>query len=172
MTGPSFYHEEQRISQWWVWVIVLVVAGLSWWALVQQVVLGRPWGDDPAPDWGVWLYWVLVGLAVPTLLWWSRLILDVTGQEVSIRYRPFTRRSIPLTEIEDVSVRTYSPVKEYGGWGIKGWSRRNVVYNARGNRGVQLILRDDRKVMLGSQRPEELAAAIRSQLVIYTSAER
>jgi hypothetical protein len=38
-----------------------------------------------------------------------------------------------------------------------------VAYNVSGDRGVELTLRDGRRVMLGSQRPEELAQAIETQ---------
>jgi hypothetical protein len=31
-----------------------------------------------------------------------------------------------------------------------------------GDRGVQLVLQDGKKVLIGSQRPEELAAALQS----------
>ena len=54
---------------------------------------------------------------------------------------------------------TYSPLVEYGGWGIRGWGK-NVALNARGNRGVRLMLMDGRRVLVGSQRAEELAAAL------------
>jgi hypothetical protein len=54
-------------------------------------------------------------------------------------------------------------VREYGGWGIKGWSFKSVAYNISGDRGVQLTLRDGRRIMLGSRRPDELAQAIETQ---------
>ena len=50
---------------------------------------------------------------------------------------------------------TYSPLAEYGGWGIK-WGRSGLALNARGDRGVRLTLTDGRRVLVGSQRPEEL----------------
>jgi hypothetical protein len=52
-------------------------------------------------------------------------------------------------------------VREYGGWGVKGWSRRKIAYNVRGDRGVLLTLVDGRTVLLGSQRAADLEAAIR-----------
>jgi hypothetical protein len=35
-----------------------------------------------------------------------------------------------------------------------------MAYNVRGDRGVQLVLRDGRRVLIGSQRADELAKAI------------
>ena len=39
-------------------------------------------------------------------------------------------------------------------------SLNRMAYNVSGNQGVELTLRDGRQVMLGSQRPQELADAI------------
>lgn len=59
---------------------------------------------------------------------------------------------------------SYRPLREYGGWGIKGWSRRKIAYNVRGDRGALLTRADGRTVLIGSQRPDGLAAAIRHGL--------
>jgi len=144
--------------------MVIVPAGLVWWSLVQQVMLGRPFGNNPGPDWLIWVLWVFIGLGLPVLFWLISLTVEVTQEAVHVRYRPLTRRIIPLGDIVRAEPRTYSPVKEYGGWGIKGWSRAKVAYNVRGDRGVELALADGRSVMLGSQRSDELAAAIQAGL--------
>jgi hypothetical protein len=157
------FKEEQRFRQWWIWAIVLVVAALGWWGFVQQIVLGEPFGNNPASDWAVWLLWVFVGLGLPALFAFIRLAIEVTADEVVIRYRPLMKRRILLADIERVNARTYKAVREYGGWGIKGWSFKSVAYNISGDRGVQLTLRDGRRIMLGSRRPDELAQAIETQ---------
>ena len=48
--------------------------------------------------------------------------------------------------------------------GHQGWSRRKIAYNVRGDRGALLTLADGRTVLIGSQRADELAAAIRDRL--------
>lgn len=133
---------------------------LAWWLFVEQIIRGKPLGQNPAPDWLVWLIWLLVGIGLPLLFGRVSLVLDVTADQVRIRYRPFSRRVIPLDDIARVQARTYNAVKEYGGWGIKGWSKEKMAYNVSGNRGVELTLKDGRRVMLGSQRADELAAVI------------
>ena len=64
-----------------------------------------------------------------------------------------------MTEIVRLEARTYSALREYGGWGIRGWGGKRA-YNVSGNRGVELTLKDGHKVMIGSQRAEDLARAI------------
>jgi hypothetical protein len=66
-----------------------------------------------------------------------------------------------LAEIVSWDARTYRPILEYGGWGIryspfgKGWA-----YNISGNQGVQLELMNGKRILIGSQRAEELARTI------------
>jgi hypothetical protein len=163
VSEPSLFHEEQQCRQGWVWLIVLAVAGLTWWTFIRQVVLGHPIGEEPLPDWVAWLVLLIIGVGLPLLFLRLRLIVDVTAEQVVIRFSPLSRRVIPIADIEAANARTYDPIKEYGGWGIKGWSRRSMAYNMSGNRGVELTLRDGRRVMLGSQRADELAQVIERQ---------
>jgi hypothetical protein len=159
---PPLYHEVQRFRQWWVWALVSGAATLAWLAFIRQIVLAQPIGNNPAPDWGVWLLWLFIGVGLPGFFRYLRLVLDVTADEIVIRFRPLHRRAIPLNEVQEFQPRKYSAVKEYGGWGIKGWSQQKVAYNVSGDEGVELTLRDGRRVMLGSQRAPELAQAIES----------
>lgn len=127
---------------------------------------------------GAWVYAILLVLMVPGLgglvyaafcalglgLLFNLLCLRtrVTDQEAIVTFGilvPFYQRRIALTEIASVESVTYSPLPEYGGWGIRGWGK-DTALNARGNRGVRLILRDGRRILIGSQRPDELAAAL------------
>jgi Family of unknown function (DUF6141) len=157
------YKEEQRFRQWWIWAIVIAPATLAWLAFIAQIIRGKPVGQNPAPDWLVWVIWLLIGIGLPLLFGRMALVLEVTPERVLVRYRPFTRRAIALADIERVEERTYNAIKEYGGWGVKGWSKEKMAYNVRGDRGVELTLKDGRRVMLGSQRADELAAAIEAQ---------
>jgi hypothetical protein len=163
-SSPPLYHEEQRFTQWWVWLLIVGAAALSWWPFIVQIVGGEPMGQNPAPDWAVVLIWLFIGIGLPLLFGSVVLVLEVTPERVLIRFRPFTRRTIALSEIDAVEARTYEALKEYGGWGIKGWSKKKVAYNVSGHRGVELTLKDGRQVMLGSQRADELAGVIQAQL--------
>jgi hypothetical protein len=154
----------QRFRQWWVVVLALGLAALAWWLFVRQVVLGREFGDNPAPDWAMWLLWAVIGVVLPLTFMFVRLVLEVTDEGVLVRFVPLTRRLIRLEEIESLEVRTYNALAEYGGWGIKGWTGSKIAYNVSGNQGVDLTLRDGRRIMLGSQRADELAAAIEARI--------
>jgi hypothetical protein len=90
-----------------------------------------------------------------------KLVTEVRDDGLYVRLFPLPFRRIAWDEIESYYVRTYRPIREYGGWGIKQRNRGSgIAYNARGNRGVQLILRSGHRVLIGSQMPESLEAAI------------
>ena len=159
-----FFREAQYMRRvWWVMLLVVGLAAMMWWGFIQQIIFGEPWGTNPAPDWMMWLFLLIFGIGLPLVFYWMRLIVEVLDDSVSIRYIPLTRTHILLSDIQDVEARTYKPVREYGGWGIRGRSNRRA-YNVSGNRGVELTLSDGRMIMIGSQKAEELALAITSQL--------
>lgn len=154
------YREDQHFSQWWLWVIVLGVAAVAWWAFIQQVFVGKAFGDNAAPNWAVALIWVVIGLGLPFLFEVLRLSVEVLPDAVRVRFRPLHERVIPIAEVAKVEARKYNALKEYGGWGIKGWSGKKMAYNVKGSWGVELTLKDGRRVLIGTQKPQELAAAV------------
>lgn len=166
---PPLFHEQQRFRQVWLWLlfgaITLPLSFLLGRGVHQQLILGRPFGDHPVNDVvlvAIFVSVIALHAAVIALFWMARLDVAVTPREVSIRFVPFHRmpRRIPLAQVSDVRARRYSAIGEYGGWGIRvGLSGR--AYNVFGDHGVQLTLADGKRILIGSQRSEELEAAIR-----------
>jgi hypothetical protein len=164
LTDEVAFFEEQKIRHvWWVMLLIYGVAALMWYGFIQQIILGQPFGTNPGPDWLMWLLWILFGIGLPLLFYNMTLIVEVRNDHLLIRYVPFVNRQIPFTEVRGLEARTYQPIKEYGGWGIRGWGNRRA-YNVRGNQGVELELENGQMIMIGSQKPQELALAITSQL--------
>ena len=128
---------------------------------VQQIVCGRPHGEHPGPDWLVWVLTAFLCLLVPALLWVLRLTITVGDAGVHVRYYPFVNRMIPFHEIRAFGARRYHPIREFGGWGIRSGLGKKSAYNASGDLGVELYMRNAHSIMLGSQRHEELAEALR-----------
>lgn len=156
------FREEQRFHQWWIQAVVLGVAGFAWFFFLCQVVLRRPLGNRPAPDWLTVLTWLLTGIGLPWLFISARLVVEVREDGLHYRFHPFHARWHRLApeEMEGAEARTYRPILEYGGWGIRyGW-KGGKAYNVSGNQGVQVHLRGGKEVLFGSRRPEELESAL------------
>ena len=164
VTEMVIFREVQYMRRvWWVMLLVLGISAMMWWGFFQQILIGAPWGTNPAPDWMMWLFLLIFGLGLPLTFYWMRLIVEVSEDSISIRYVPLANTTVLLSDIQAVEARTYSPIREYGGWGIRGRSNRRA-YNVSGDRGVELTMDDGRMIMIGSQKAEELALAIQSQL--------
>jgi hypothetical protein len=159
------YREVQYFRQVWLWAIVLGVAGLSIYALVEQLILDRPFGSKPAPDIGVLIIGIVFGLGLPLLFYRAKLTTEVVREGIHYRFFPFhlSTQKIPLGGVKTCEVITYSPLRDYGGWGIR-YGSRGKAYNVSGNRGVRLELSNGKRILFGSQKPEELAAAVVSAM--------
>jgi hypothetical protein len=165
------FEESQALRQPWLWILILPASLLEiclfTYGLYKQLYLGEPWGNRPMSDLGLIIAALcVIGLAVglPALLYAARLSVRIDGRHLQIRFAPFLRKTIPLEQIVSCEVLTYSPLRDYGGWGVRlSWSGKGWAYNVRGNRGVQLGLVGGKRLLVGSQRPEELLAAIVSE---------
>lgn len=160
MSRGEVFREQQHMRQWWLWVILLLITGLSWYFFIGQILLDRPVGDRPAPDWAVWLIFLLFGIVMPLFFLATRLVTVVTQELLDVHFRFLSRRRIPLSSIASASAVRYRPLLEYGGWGIRWSPGRGWAYNAHGDRGVRLKFRDGKQLLVGSQDPDALAAAL------------
>ncbi len=148
------FKETQRFTQWWLWLILLGTWGSMIYAFIQE-----------PPKTNV-AYWVtgLIAIGLPILFWQMRLTTRVSSDGIRVRFVPFhfKEQFYPWDSIESAQVRTYSPLREYGGWGIKyGFNGQGKVYNVSGNQGLQLIFKSGEKLLIGTQKSEEIQAAVR-----------
>jgi hypothetical protein len=163
------FQEEQRWDQLWLKIPLYVLALgnviLFGYGIYFQIILRKPWGDNPMPD------TVLIIVTCFTFAIWggllflferSKLITCIDMQEIRLRFPPFFSKEkiIPVETIEKMVVRKYNPIMEYGGWGIRlGWKGR--AYNVRGNFGLQLYFKNGKRLLVGTQKPEQVKWAIK-----------
>jgi hypothetical protein len=107
--------------------------------------------------------WAYVLICVLFLILFSVLTLRqttiVASDAVTVRYGFLYRVRIPFSEIAHAEAVSYRPVRDYGGWGIRGLGRRRAL-NTRGNQGVLITRADGSTILVGSQKPRELLAAL------------
>jgi hypothetical protein len=151
-----YFREVQSFRRWWLWLVLLVPFVVIAASLARLVQRGAP-ASLIASLVGACLLLVLIAL----WLYVMRLETEVDDDALALDFRWFwRRREIPLAEIRGFEAVTYNPLRDYGGWGIRyGW-RGGMAYNVSGRRGVQLELADGARLLVGSQRAEELARAI------------
>ncbi len=158
MLPDLLFEETQRFRQPWIFAIVALAACAS--LLPTGLVIT---GVAPADAGGIvsMIVGAVAGLGVCALLLGSHLRTEVRSDGLYIRYIPFHRKEqrIALDAGARVEALTYRPIAEYGGWGIR-YGRNGRAYNVYGNRGVLITYTNGRTLLIGSQRAEELAAAI------------
>ena len=76
-----------------------------------------------------------------------------------MRYGFLYKTRVPLSDIALAEAVQYAPVRDYGGWGIRGTRRRRAL-NARGTQGVLVTRNDGTTLLVGSQKPRELLEAL------------
>jgi len=160
LDAPPLYREVQRFRQWYFYVPILIVTGLVWYQFIQQIVLNHPLGEQPVPDWVAWTLGLVFGIGFPLFAAVARMITEVRPGVLRVRVYPFRWVKILLSDIRDAEPRQYSALREYGGWGIRTSLKNGRAYNASGNRGIQLVLSDGRRVLIGTQEPDQLMAAL------------
>ena len=76
---------------------------------------------------------------------------------VSFKFFPFVRtwRKYPKAKIKSISVVNYSPITDFGGWGLKGNSTTKA-YSILGDMGLLLDVGEKKKIMIGTMKATEL----------------
>ena len=162
--------EVQQFRQVWLWVLNLSTSvfliSLFGYGMLKQLVFGHSWGSKPMSDTGLAIAGslvVLLGIGLLYFFYVLKLVTEVRSDGLYIRFSPLTHQKICFKDIVYCEVRTYNPITEYGGLGIR-YGRKGKAYNVSGNRGVQLELSNGKRLLIGSQRSEELAKAIQQIL--------
>jgi hypothetical protein len=151
------FEEEQTFSKAWAGLMLGIMGCVA--LLFASIALLEPAKAGGMMTSSILMAVVLGGITV--LLYTTRLKVRVDAEHIHIHYFPFFKRDIPLADIDQWEPRTYRPIVEYGGWGIRSsWGGRNSAYNMKGNQGVQLVFANGKRLLIGSQRAEEFTAAI------------
>jgi hypothetical protein len=91
-----------------------------------------------------------------------RLDVDIDEVKITYRYKPFhvKPRIIYWDDVSDFYVRNYKPMREYGGHGLQRKMKYGRAFTVSGKNGLQLILKDGKKILFGTQKPQELERII------------
>lgn len=155
------FTEKQKFRQWWLWVILVGVLVVP----VAMTLATTKTGDKD------FMTNLLVGATVPVFILFLFVAMELRVQinQAGIFYRFFPLHlrvfSIEWDEVEKAYVRQYSPISEYGGWGIRfGLGGKGKAYNVSGNIGLQVELKNGKKILFGTQKPDEIKELL-NQLV-------
>lgn len=142
------FEEVQAMDQIWVWALM----GFELVLLLGVLFVVA------SPVWTIAVFLLIMTMTM-ALLGSIKLYTRIDREGVHFRMTPFHFReqTIYWEDIDQIHVRQYEPIKEYGGWGIKVGLKGGKAYNIKGNFGIQIRKKDGKSLLLGTQLPEEAA---------------
>ena len=112
--GEDTFYEEQKFTQKWIYIILYLV-----WVLCLVVSLLTLLEKKA----GLFLAILPFVIGIVFVLFFKSIKLQtsITDEGVFYRFFPLERRFrvIKKSDIEKLEVKSYDPLREYGGWGIK-----------------------------------------------------
>ncbi|SHG18623.1 DUF6141 family protein [Pedobacter caeni] len=160
MTDKIVFSETQKFKQWWLWLILIGLNGLLIFGVSKQVIGGEKFGDQPATD--TTLLFITGFVFLLSILFFNfRLETRVQTDGVYVRFFPFHRsfKYYSWEVIDRCYLRSYRPIGEYGGWGIRTGNKGNAL-NISGNQGLQLEFNNHDRLLIGTNKAKELAAVL------------
>ena len=152
------FHETQKFNHWWLWAILIPLCCLPLYGIFQQIILGKPWGSNPMSD-NLLIVLAIIVIGFVVLLYLLTLKTDIDSDKIAIKFGPFVNKSWQWSDIDSAEVITY---KFVGGWGIRLWTSYGTVYNVKGYKGLALQLKNGKKLLIGTQKEEELKNFVHS----------
>jgi hypothetical protein len=148
--------EEQKFTQKWLWVFLVVVGLLPVYGIYKQIFLGEPIGDNPLSNSGLIIISIFTFSFIAMFLF-MKLETDIDREEIRMNFFPFVKKRISWREIKSAKVVNYGFV---GGWGIRFGTKYGTVYNIKGNQGLAIELLNGRKFLIGTQKEDELSEVL------------
>lgn len=161
MEDKILFQEKQKFTQWWLWLILLAPTFYILYKLVGPLFGGKDIEHSGN---------LSVSLAMPTESWLMLMILllilffiffmtmrtTVDTKKVVVRHLYFIKKEWYWNEIESAAIIKYGFV----GYGIRISLNHGTVYNVKGNKGLLITLRNGKKRLIGTQKPEKLAKVV------------
>jgi hypothetical protein len=159
------FKEIQKFRQPWLWIILIItgviVTGVFAYGFYIQIIEGHEFGNNPMSNNAliiVFISTVIFFILIFSLFGLAKLTTAIDKNGIEYRFFPFhfNTHRINWDIIERFEVVKYSPLWEYGGWGIR-YGFKGKAYNVSGNKGLILFLKNGKSILFGTQRDIELA---------------
>ncbi len=146
------FEEKQKLSQWWIWIILIGTTLIPVYGIFQQIFLGKPFGNNPMSDVGLIIFLVAM-IALDLFCWSITLRTRIDRESIKFELSPLVKRDIKWDNVQKAEIVNYGFV---GGFGIRAGSKYGTVYNASGKMGLALVLKNGTKLCIGTQKEEDL----------------
>ncbi|WP_411768197.1 hypothetical protein [Winogradskyella sp. A3E31] len=155
------FKEQQRFTQ--LWLIILVAISTL---VPLGIVLGTYYKDSKSMSIIELVSIISVVILAAGIIFLFKLTSRIDEKGIHYKFFPFhwTNKSIVWGDINKAYVRSYSPIGEYGGWGLRGgklFSKANgKAINVSEDIGIQLELKNGKKLLIGTQKKHEAESVL------------
>ena len=157
------FKEEQRFTQTWLILLMSVSLIVPITLILQDYNKAN---SSISTNELILSILAIIGSALLIFLFKLKTRIDEKG--IYYQFFPFhlKLKLVKWTEINKAYVRTYDPIGEYGGWGFKGgsfWNKeKGKCINVFGDIGIQLELKDGKKLLIGTQQKESVIQVLKT----------
>ena len=150
------FKEQQRFNQLWL-IILIIVSLLMPLGIILGTYIKAPESFSKLELIGI----VAIILITPCIIFMFKLNTRIDEKGIHYKFFPFhlNYKFIKWNDLNNAYVRTYDALTEYGGWGLKGgllWKKsKGIAINVSGNIGIQLELKNGKKLLIGTQKLQE-----------------
>jgi hypothetical protein len=144
-SGRAWSYREGQDS-WWLRLLLLGLLGWALWILVRSGLAG--------------LLPALPGTFFAALFWGGfHVVADRRGVHLRLGPLGIPIRNLSWQEIRTVRLREFSPLAEFGGWGLRYRPGTTALF-LRGRRGAEIVIASGRSWLVGSDHPERLCEVL------------
>ena len=141
MSDSQFlFKESQRFNQPWLYLLLI---GINIITFTSSSISFFP---------------IVITLGITALIYFSQLETQVDRIGIHYRFIPYFNKwkLLEWNEISEAKIRKYNSFKEFGGFGIRINFSGNKAYNTSGNMGLDIKLKNNQNILIGTQKPDEL----------------
>lgn len=153
--GKIIYEETQQFRAGWLWALVCLAILSSIGITVGAILTAAP----KRPE----LWWLLAGVVVLQsvfvyLFYITRFETTITTEGVYYKWWPFQRRESFVATNEILHASISKAPWTYGSQWLPGFGK---VHNLSSGKGVAFVLKNGKKLFLGTQRESLFETALR-----------
>ena len=152
--SDNVFSETQYFRQRWLWGLIGIVFLLSVYFPVSE---GRY--TELAVTVAIFAF-------LGSLLYFAvRLETRVDDKGIHYRFFPahLEERTVTFDEIQNFTAGKYSPLREFGGWGMR-WRPGRIAFTVSGDRCARFERDGEIDIVIGTRKPEEFREAVRDRL--------
>ena len=157
------FKEEQRFTQTWLLVLITISMLVPMFLIIKEFSQ-----ENTSMSLNEFLFTIILMPLCIVPIFFLKLKTRIDEKGIHFQFFPFhfKTRTITWSELKSAKSRKYDAITEYGGWGLKSSflsrKRKGIAYTVSGDLGIQLVTVNDKKILIGTQKKNEVSAVLKT----------